>query len=161
MSPCTSPQPVMSQPYPVPIPLPQPKSRPLPDSRGIPDTLNLFFFGKHAFWPFFHCQVCDKEFRRATKSFDTILFVSSCKDKLEGYPFSLSLLHVFQFQTFLSKKAEFLITMRATKSFDTIILCLHVFKFQTFLSQKKAELLITMRAIKSLDYILFCLQMCS
>ena len=28
----------MSQPYPVPIPLPQPKSRPLPDSRGIPDT---------------------------------------------------------------------------------------------------------------------------
>ena len=42
-----SPQPVMSQPYPVPIPLPQPKSRPLPDSRGIPDTLNLFFFGKH------------------------------------------------------------------------------------------------------------------
>ena len=43
----TSPQPVMSQPYPVPIPLPQPKSRPLPDSRGIPDTLNLFFFGKH------------------------------------------------------------------------------------------------------------------
>ena len=43
----SSPQPVMSQPYPVPIPLPQPKSRPLPDSRGIPDTLNLFFFGKH------------------------------------------------------------------------------------------------------------------
>ena len=43
----TSPQPVMSQPYPVPIPLPQPKSRPLPDSRGIPDTLNLFFFGNH------------------------------------------------------------------------------------------------------------------
>ena len=37
----------MSQPYPVPIPLPQPKSRPPPDSRGIPDTLNLFFFGKH------------------------------------------------------------------------------------------------------------------
>ena len=37
-----SPQPVMSQPYPVPIP--QPKSRPLPDSRGIPNTLNLFFF---------------------------------------------------------------------------------------------------------------------
>ena len=36
-----SPQPVMSQPYPVPIPIPQPKSRPLPDSRGIPDTLNL------------------------------------------------------------------------------------------------------------------------
>ena len=33
----------MSQPYPVPIPIPQPKSRPLPDSRGIPDTLNLFF----------------------------------------------------------------------------------------------------------------------
>ena len=32
-----SPQPVKSQPYPVPIPLPQPKSRPLPDSRGIPD----------------------------------------------------------------------------------------------------------------------------
>ena len=31
----------MSQPYPVPIPLPQPKSRPLPDSRGIPDTLKL------------------------------------------------------------------------------------------------------------------------
>ena len=58
---------------------------------------------------------------RATKSFDTILFVSSCKDKLEGYPFSLSLLHVFQFQKFLSKKAEFLITMRATKSFDTIL----------------------------------------
>ena len=26
----------------------------------------------------FHCQVCDKEFWRATKSFDTILFVSSC-----------------------------------------------------------------------------------
>ena len=39
-----SPQPVMSQPYPVPIPLPQPKSRPLTDSRGIPDTLSLFFF---------------------------------------------------------------------------------------------------------------------
>ena len=38
-----SPQPVMSQPYPVPIPLPQPKSRPLPDSRGIPDTLNLTY----------------------------------------------------------------------------------------------------------------------
>ena len=37
----------MSQPYPVPIPIPQPKSRPLPDSRGIPDTLNLFFFGKN------------------------------------------------------------------------------------------------------------------
>ena len=37
----TSPQPVMSQPYPVPIPIPQPKSRPLPKSRGIPDTLNL------------------------------------------------------------------------------------------------------------------------
>ena len=38
----------MSQPYPVPIPIPQSKSRPLPDSRGIPDTLNLlFFFGKH------------------------------------------------------------------------------------------------------------------
>ena len=35
----TSPQPVMSQPYPVPLPLPQPKSRPLPDSTGIPDTL--------------------------------------------------------------------------------------------------------------------------
>ena len=33
----------MSQPYPVPIPLPQPKSRPLPDSRGIPDTLNLTY----------------------------------------------------------------------------------------------------------------------
>ena len=30
-------------------------------------------------------------------------------------------LHVFQFQKFLSKKAEFLITMRATKSFDTIL----------------------------------------
>ena len=43
----TSPQLVMSQPYPVPLPLPQPKSCPLPDSRGIPDTLNLFFFGKH------------------------------------------------------------------------------------------------------------------
>ena len=41
-----SPQPVMSQPYPVPIPLPQSKSRPLPDSRGIPDTFNLFLFGK-------------------------------------------------------------------------------------------------------------------
>ena len=40
----TSPQLVMSQPYPVPLPLPQPKSCPLPDSRGIPDTLNLFFF---------------------------------------------------------------------------------------------------------------------
>ena len=38
----SSPQPVMSQPYPVPIPIPQPKSRPLPDSRGIPDTLNLY-----------------------------------------------------------------------------------------------------------------------
>ena len=38
--PKSSPQPVMSQLYPVPIPLPQPKSRPLPDSRGIPDTLN-------------------------------------------------------------------------------------------------------------------------
>ena len=36
-----SPQPGMSQPYPVPIPIPQPKSRPLSDSRGIPDTLNL------------------------------------------------------------------------------------------------------------------------
>ena len=33
----------MSQPYPVPIPLPQSKSRPLPDSRGIPDTLNLTY----------------------------------------------------------------------------------------------------------------------
>ena len=42
-----SPQSGLSQPYPVPIPLPQPKSRPLPDSRGIPDTLNLFYFGKH------------------------------------------------------------------------------------------------------------------
>ena len=31
----------MSQHYPVPIPLPQPKSRPLPDSRGNPDTLAL------------------------------------------------------------------------------------------------------------------------
>ena len=41
-----SPQPVMSQPYLVPIPLPQSKSRPLPDSRGIPDTFNLFLFGK-------------------------------------------------------------------------------------------------------------------
>ena len=45
----SSPQPVMSQPYPVPIPLPQPKSRPFPDSRGIPDTLNLFFIGKLIF----------------------------------------------------------------------------------------------------------------
>ena len=36
----------MSQPYPVPIPIPQSKYRPLPDSRGIPNTLNLFFFGK-------------------------------------------------------------------------------------------------------------------
>ena len=36
----------MSQPYPVPIPLPQSKSRPLPDSRGIPDTFNLFLFAK-------------------------------------------------------------------------------------------------------------------
>ena len=34
----------MSQPYPVPIPLPQPKSRPPPDSRGIPDTLNVDLF---------------------------------------------------------------------------------------------------------------------
>ena len=40
----TSPQPVMSQPY--PVPLPQPKSCPLPDSRGIPDTFNLFLLGK-------------------------------------------------------------------------------------------------------------------
>ena len=39
----------MSQPYPVPIPLPQPKSRPLPDSRGIPDTLNLISFKKNCF----------------------------------------------------------------------------------------------------------------
>ena len=39
----------MSQPYPVPIPIPQPKSRPLPDSRGIPDTLSLFFIEKHIF----------------------------------------------------------------------------------------------------------------
>ena len=42
----SSPKPVMSQPYPVPIPLAQSKSRPLPDSRGIPDTFNLFLFGK-------------------------------------------------------------------------------------------------------------------
>ena len=43
-----SPQPVMSQPYPVPIPIPQPKSRPLPDSRGIPDSLiSLAMFAAH------------------------------------------------------------------------------------------------------------------
>ena len=34
-----SPQPGKSQPYPVPIPLPQAKSRPLSDSRGIPDSI--------------------------------------------------------------------------------------------------------------------------
>ena len=45
-APLISPQPVMSQPYPVPIPLPQPKSRPLTDSRGIPDTLSLRLRGK-------------------------------------------------------------------------------------------------------------------
>ena len=32
----------MSQPYPVPIPIPQPQSRPLPDSRGNPDTGRVF-----------------------------------------------------------------------------------------------------------------------
>ena len=53
-----SPQPVMSQPYPVPIPLPQPKSRPLPDSRGIPDTLNLFFFWKTC-WSIFDVSYCN------------------------------------------------------------------------------------------------------
>ena len=60
---CSSPQPVMSQPYPVPIPLPLPKSRPLPDSRGIPDTLNLFFFGEQAFY-LHHWEIgCNFELR--------------------------------------------------------------------------------------------------
>ena len=36
-------KPVMSQTYPVPFPLPQPKSRPLPDSCGNLDTLNLTY----------------------------------------------------------------------------------------------------------------------
>ena len=48
----SSPQPVMSQPYPVPIPIPQ------PNSRGIPDTLNLFFFGKHMRFGLFFIVKC-------------------------------------------------------------------------------------------------------
>ena len=57
-----SPQPVMSQPYPVPLLLPQPKSRPLSDSRGIPDTLSLFFFWK-TYANF--CMKCSKSAKKA------------------------------------------------------------------------------------------------
>ena len=67
----------------------------------------------------------------------------------------------FQFQRFLSKKAEFLITMRATKSFDTILFVSTCLQISEIPVTKKAEFLITMRAIKSLDSILFCLHMCS
>ena len=75
---------------------------------------------------------------RTKKSFDSILFVSTCVDILE----------------ILVKKAEFLSTMRAIKSFDTILFYQHVLKFQKLLL-KRAEFLSTMRAIKSFDTILF------
>ena len=63
-------------------------------------------------------------------------------------------LHVL---TLLSKKAEFLFTMRAIKRFDTILFvssCLQIVK-------KKDEFLITMRAIKSFDTTLFVSWWCS
>ena len=271
----------MSQPYPVPIPLPQPKSRPLPDSRGIPDTLNLFFFGKHmqifawnsnsnelklnlpwkqsidknrffseVVWMNPCNEICLWYWFAGLKPFDItwnnwletkrfgLFFIVKCVTKSSGEqlkvltPYFLCLhiseipvtikgrisynnesnqkswlhtflsshvlmktqcepkimliktqtlkclcLHVFQFQKFLSKKAEFLITMRAIKSLDFFVFtCAHEdsfwtknnvnvcvfmsFQFQRFLS-KKAEFIITMRATKSFDTILFvssCLQ---
>ena len=67
--------------------------------------------------PYFLCLHVFKW--RAIKSFDTIIFVS------------------WNFIKSCQRKAEFLITMRAIKSFDTIFLCLHVFKFHKFLSQNK------------------------
>ena len=68
-------------------------------------------------------------------------------------------LHVFQFQKFLSKKAEFLITMRATKSFDTILFvssCLQISEIPVTIKVR-----IFYHNESNQKPWLFCLHMCS
>ena len=68
-------------------------------------------------------------------------------------------LHVFQFQKFLSKKAEFLITMRATKSFDTILFvssCLQISEIPVTIKGR-----IFYHNESNQKSWLFCLHMCS
>ena len=59
---------------------------------------------------------------RAIKSFDTILFVSSCL-QISDIP--------------VTKKAELLITMRAIKSLDYILFCLQMCSWRLIVNRKK------------------------
>ena len=82
-------------------------------------------------------------------------FLSQWEQSKDFTPYFLCL-YVFKFHKILLKKDEFLITMRAIKSFDTILCVFMCSIFRKF-CHKKAKFLITMRAIKSFDTIIIFL----